>query len=324
MPDFGIFRGFNEKLFGDKLYAGQLPINLGSETPVFEFIIDTRYLSSGSTLINQFKLPLTTSTGLNCTVDWGDGTSDTITSHTAAETTHTYTIAGIYTIRITGLLPGWRFGNSGDRLKFLNVNKWGILNITTNAAFWGCSNFNSTAIDAPLITTTSFDSMFGACTTFNGSINNWNVFSVTNMSFAFSEAFSFNQNLNQWNVSNVTTMLGMFQICRSFNQDIGSWNTSNVTTMANMFFGATLFNNGNSPFISKWDTSKVVTMANMFNSAILFNQDISDWNISNVTNFASFMLSKSIYAPFYLDNIYNKWSLQSVKPNISISFGTIK
>ena len=29
MPDFGIFRGFNDKLFGDKLVAGQLPINLG-------------------------------------------------------------------------------------------------------------------------------------------------------------------------------------------------------------------------------------------------------------------------------------------------------
>ena len=29
MPDFGIFRGFNDKLFGDKLSAGQLPINLG-------------------------------------------------------------------------------------------------------------------------------------------------------------------------------------------------------------------------------------------------------------------------------------------------------
>lgn len=29
MPDFGIFRGFNDKLFGNKLYAGQLPINLG-------------------------------------------------------------------------------------------------------------------------------------------------------------------------------------------------------------------------------------------------------------------------------------------------------
>jgi hypothetical protein len=29
MPDFGIFRGFNEKLFCDKLYAGQLPTQLG-------------------------------------------------------------------------------------------------------------------------------------------------------------------------------------------------------------------------------------------------------------------------------------------------------
>jgi hypothetical protein len=29
MPDFGIMRGFNDKLFGDKLYAGQLPTQLG-------------------------------------------------------------------------------------------------------------------------------------------------------------------------------------------------------------------------------------------------------------------------------------------------------
>ena len=29
MPDFGIMRGFNENLFGDKLVAGQLPTQLG-------------------------------------------------------------------------------------------------------------------------------------------------------------------------------------------------------------------------------------------------------------------------------------------------------
>lgn len=29
MPDFGIFRGFNSKLFSDKLFAGQLPTQLG-------------------------------------------------------------------------------------------------------------------------------------------------------------------------------------------------------------------------------------------------------------------------------------------------------
>lgn len=32
MPDFGIFRGFNDKLFGNKLYAGQLPTQLGNIT----------------------------------------------------------------------------------------------------------------------------------------------------------------------------------------------------------------------------------------------------------------------------------------------------
>jgi hypothetical protein len=30
MPDFGIFRGFNDKLFSNKLYAGQLPTQLGT------------------------------------------------------------------------------------------------------------------------------------------------------------------------------------------------------------------------------------------------------------------------------------------------------
>lgn len=32
MPDFGIFRGFGSKLFSDKLYAGQLPTQLGGIT----------------------------------------------------------------------------------------------------------------------------------------------------------------------------------------------------------------------------------------------------------------------------------------------------
>lgn len=30
MPDFGIFRGFSESAFSDKLFAGQIPINLGN------------------------------------------------------------------------------------------------------------------------------------------------------------------------------------------------------------------------------------------------------------------------------------------------------
>jgi len=46
MPDFGIFRGFNDKLFGDKLYAGQLPTQLGligSENAVTFFYLLNDY-----------------------------------------------------------------------------------------------------------------------------------------------------------------------------------------------------------------------------------------------------------------------------------------
>jgi hypothetical protein len=42
MPDFGIMRGFNEKLFGDKLVAGQLPTQLGliGSQGVSDFLLD--------------------------------------------------------------------------------------------------------------------------------------------------------------------------------------------------------------------------------------------------------------------------------------------
>ena len=42
MPDFGIMRGFNEKLFGDKLVAGQLPTQLGliGSFTIPEFLLD--------------------------------------------------------------------------------------------------------------------------------------------------------------------------------------------------------------------------------------------------------------------------------------------
>jgi hypothetical protein len=89
----------------------------GSAVSAFVFGIDTANTSAGSSTSTQFKLPLTTSTGLNAVVDWGDSTTDTITVYNAAEVTHTYASSGTYTISITGTLPGFRFNNAGDKLK---------------------------------------------------------------------------------------------------------------------------------------------------------------------------------------------------------------
>jgi surface protein len=322
MPYFGTFRGFNNNLFGDKLFAGQKPIFLGDADNFFGFRINTNNTSAGSSTNTQFRLPLTTSQDLDFVIDWGDGVVERITSHTALEITHTYGTAGIYEIQIRGSILGWRFGQSGDRLKMLNIFQWGVLNISTDIGFQGCENLTCSATDAPIITSTSLVGCFQNCNNFNGAIGNWNTGNVTNMSAMFRGAAAFNQNIGSWNTGNVTNMSFMFLATPSFNQNIGSWNTSNVTNMQSMFNGATAFNQN----IGSWNTGNVTNMSEMFRSATTFNQDISNWNIANVTNFGNFMLGKTNlnYSATNLDLIYNKWSLQSVKPNISITFGTIK
>jgi PKD repeat protein len=106
--------------------------------PAFAFTAKTD--NTGVSNPIRFQLPLTTSTGLNIVVDWGDATTSTITSHLDAAVTHTYASAGTYSISITGTLPGFQFNNAGDKLKILNISSWGVLDITTNRAFWGCTN----------------------------------------------------------------------------------------------------------------------------------------------------------------------------------------
>jgi surface protein len=273
----------------------------GSAVSTFVFGIDTANTSAGSSTSTQFKLPLTTSTGLNAVVDWGDSTTDTITVFNAAEVTHTYASSGTYTISITGTLPGFRFNNAGDKLKIINISSWGVLNITTTSAFLGCTNLTCSATDAPTITSTSLGSTFLSCTNFNGNIGNWDVSAVTNMN-------------------------SMFQSATAFNQNIGSWNTGAVTNMANMFQSATAFNNGGSSSIGNWNTSLVTDMSRAFNAATAFNQNIGAWNVEAVTSIVFFMSAKTAanYSTANLDAIYNGWSTQSVQPNLTISFGSIK
>jgi surface protein len=238
----------------------------------FEFTIDTNNTSAGSSNSDQFKLPLISSLPLNAVVDWGDGNTDTITTFNQAETLHTYASAGSYTISITGDLSGWSFNTTGDRLKILNINSWGVLNISIDGGFNGCANLTCSATDAPTISSTSLSDYFRSCINFNGAIGNWDT-------------------------SLVTLMNRMFRSAQVFNQDIGSWNVSNVTNVQEMF-----------------------------RSALGFNQDIGAWNVSNVTNFGGFMTNKTAadYDAANLDSIYNNWSLLTLNPNLTVTFGSIK
>ena len=254
----------------------------------FRFTVNTNNTSAGSSTSTQFKLPLVSSGTLNAVVDWGDGTSSTITTWNQAEVTHTYATAGVYDIKITGVLRGWQFNNGGDRLKILNIINWGCLDISVDLGFEGCINLTATATDAPLITITSLNSYFKNCPNFNGAIGNWDVSNVIFFEQTFVGASSFNQNIGSWDTSKATRMNQMFNGASSFNQNIGAWNVSNVTTFSSMFNGASAFNNGGSADINNWTirTASAVSMSNMFTSCP-FNQNISSWNTSAVTNMSS-------------------------------------
>jgi surface protein len=298
-------------------------VRASDEALPFQFSVKTD--NAGVSTSTQFRMPLTTSTGLNISVDWGDGSAlENITVHTNA--IHTYATAGTYTIKVTGSLLGWKFNNAGDKLKILNIASWGALNISVDYGFYGCTNLTCSAIDAPEITSTSLEGYFRSCTNFDGAIGNWNISSVNSLLSMFLFADNFNQNIGSWNVSNVNNFGFMFYVALSFNNggssDINNWTIKNTGSVDMTFmFRDSPFNQN----IGSWNTSAVTNMANMFQNC-LFNQDIGSWNISNVTNFANFMASKTAanYSAANLDSIYNNWSLLTLKPNLSISFGSIK
>jgi len=292
----------------------------------FRFTVNTNNTSAGSSTSTQFRMPLTTSTGLNMRVDWGDGTVETITNHTLA--IHTYASAGTYTISVTGFILGWQFNNGGDKLKILNIINWSSLNISVDAGFYGCTNLTASATDAPTITSTSLANYFRLCSNFNSAVGNWDVFNVNSFYYMFSNNYIFNNggspNINNWQIktSSAVNMESMFASANIFNQPINSWNTSAVTNMRDMFINAFAFNQP----IGNWNVSNVTTFQSMFSGASAFNQNIGSWNVSNALILTNFMAGKTAanYSAANLDAIYNGWSSRPVQSNLDINFGTIK
>ena len=283
----------------------------------FVFTIDTENTSSGSSLNTQFMMPLVSGGSYNATVNWGDGSSDTITSYNQAEVTHTYSSAGQYEISIEGTLQGWQFNNAGDRLKMLDIKQYGVLDLSTSAAFYGCTNLDASSTDAPTVSSTSFYSMFRNCTNFNGAIGNWDISTVNILGSCFVDNSTFNQSLNNWNVSSVTNMNSIFKNCKTFDQDLNSWDTSNVENMGFMFSGCSQFNGD----IYSWDTSTVENMTSMLYNCDLFDQSLAAWEIDSVTNFTNFMQNATGLSTSNYDATLISWSNQFVNSGLSINFG---
>lgn len=132
--------------------------------PDFVSVWETSNTSGGSSNSDQVTLPLESGGTYSFEVNWGDGNSDTITAWDQSEVTHTYSAEGEYTITITGTIDGWRFNDTGDRLKLLSVTSWGDLTLgNNNSYFKGCSNLTSIPIGLDLSGTLDFISAWQNC-----------------------------------------------------------------------------------------------------------------------------------------------------------------
>jgi hypothetical protein len=135
----------------------------------FQFKVNTA--NSGFTNNKSFKFNLDqwSPGAYNCTVYWGDGTSNVITTWNDANLTHAYTTSGIYTIEVkenvVGGFPAMRTNNSQDCTKITEIVNWGQNKwLSLGGAFQGCQNMTITATDTPNTSTvTDFSNAFAYC-----------------------------------------------------------------------------------------------------------------------------------------------------------------
>jgi surface protein len=298
---------------------------------------NTANTSTGSSSNVRVKLPLVSIGTYNFNVNWGDGSSNTITAWNQAEVTHTYSVAGTYTITITGFIKGWDFSNyagavGGDRLKITSITQWGCLRLVDNnaaliaGAFYGCENLDLSGVTDifNFKGATNSTGMLRQCR-LNSTIPNldkWDVSKIKVFRSMLRELPTFDQNVGNWNVSSGEDFLGLFNghttiapygsFTNGGSDSIKNWNVSNATNLSQVFFVQPKFNQP----IGSWDTSKTTSMSFMFASTLtqgnltyqsIFNQPLGNWDTSKVT---------AMNNMFTLQNLFNQdigsWDVSNV------------
>ena len=281
----------------------------GGSAPNPDFIStwDTTQAGSASDTV---VLPLLSGGTYSGTIDWGDGNTSPLSY---GNRSHTYAVAGTYTITISGSdIQGFQFNNGGDKAKITNVSNWGNLTLTTNSVFYGCSNLDITATDAPTLSTTSIQNFFFNCSALTTpDLSAWNVGSVTDMRGCFYGCVNFNGDVTTWNVASVTFFgnlflsEGMFVICRAFNQDISGWNVSAGINFGNMFYDCDVFNQP----IGNWTTSSATNMYGLIRLCAAFDQSVGGLDITTVSDLRDFATGITISTANYDDTLI-QWEAQ--------------
>ena len=143
----------------------------------------------------------------NFRINWGDGSNWEQIKGYNPDPTHTYTNAGVHTVKISGTFPRiiFSYAEKENAKKLVSIEQWGdIAWKSMGSAFLYAENMESNATDEPLLSrVTDMSSMFLYASSFDGDLSGWDVSGVTDMSSMFKGASSFDGDISSWDVSNV-------------------------------------------------------------------------------------------------------------------------
>ena len=200
-----------------------------------------------------------------------------------------------------------------------SISNWDVQNVTDmKSMFEGASGLDQHAITGwDVANVEDMSSMFRNCTSFDQNITSWDVSMVEDMSSMFEGCTDIpdglRQNIQNWTVGNVDYFNDMFKNSGRWPVDTvlainAAWGTSNPTTQSIAQLLTAPFETPNQVIVaidlwytspatyadtygnmSSWDFASTLTdFSGLFfrNGAELttFNEDISGWDVSNVTN----------------------------------------
>jgi|TARA_R110001592_G_scaffold126087_2_gene336814 surface protein len=276
-----------------------------------------------------FTIPCQNYGTFNATIDWGDGSSSTVTTYNDSNLAHTYASAGDHAISISGTFPNIKFGNDSVAAeKVIAVTNLGQVGWQMlERAFKNCDNmtsFTSGVTDTSSVT--NMYEIFYACNDMTScDASGFNTSNVTNMGGMFRYNYDLTSlDISSFDTSSVTNMYGTFWSCQSLTSlDVSNFNTSLVRSMFYMFINCQSLT---SLDVSNFDTSSVTNMNGMFfgGSSLTDIVGIENFNIEGIDNtiwLSNFMNSVTLPTARY-DALLVNWDAQDPLDNLVPNFGS--